>query len=133
MAADSGGVDSVPDLRRAGLGDEGVCCDNRARLSDCVNFRLGLRAHSTGYQTDRRGAARAINRALNGAKLDFAIITILTLAVGLLLFDRFRSKPQTHESGKTAKSIAVLPFENLSDDKGSAYFVSGIRDEVLTN
>jgi TolB-like protein/Flp pilus assembly protein TadD len=31
-----------------------------------------------------------------------------------------------------AKSIAVLPFENLSEDKGSAYFVAGMQDEILT-
>jgi TolB-like protein len=30
-----------------------------------------------------------------------------------------------------AKSIAVLPFENLSDDKGAAYFADGIQDEIL--
>jgi TolB-like protein/Tfp pilus assembly protein PilF len=30
------------------------------------------------------------------------------------------------------KSIAVLPFENLSDDKGAAYFAEGIQDEILT-
>src|SRR3954454_847785 len=32
----------------------------------------------------------------------------------------------------SAKSIAVLPFENLSDDKENAYFVEGIQDEILT-
>jgi serine/threonine-protein kinase len=31
-----------------------------------------------------------------------------------------------------AKSIAVLPFENLSTDKGNAYFADGIQDEILT-
>jgi serine/threonine-protein kinase len=30
------------------------------------------------------------------------------------------------------KSIAVLPFENLSEDKGNAYFAAGIQDEILT-
>ena len=30
------------------------------------------------------------------------------------------------------KSIAVLPFENLSDDKANAYFAEGIQDEILT-
>jgi len=30
------------------------------------------------------------------------------------------------------KSVAVLPFENLSDDKGNAYFVAGMQDEILT-
>jgi TolB-like protein/Tfp pilus assembly protein PilF len=31
------------------------------------------------------------------------------------------------------KSIAVLPFENLSDDKQNAYFVEGVQDEILTD
>jgi TolB-like protein/Tfp pilus assembly protein PilF len=31
-----------------------------------------------------------------------------------------------------AKSIAVLPFENLSDDKANAYFAEGMQDEILT-
>ena len=35
-------------------------------------------------------------------------------------------------SGPPAKSIAVLPFENLSDDKANAYFADGIQDEILT-
>jgi TolB-like protein/Tfp pilus assembly protein PilF len=37
--------------------------------------------------------------------------------------------------GSTApeKSIAVLPFENLSDDKQNAYFADGVQDEILTN
>ena len=30
------------------------------------------------------------------------------------------------------KSIAVLPFENLSEDKANAYFADGIQDEILT-
>ncbi len=34
---------------------------------------------------------------------------------------------------KLDKSIAVLPFENLSDDKENAYFADGIQDDVLTN
>jgi TolB-like protein/Flp pilus assembly protein TadD len=32
----------------------------------------------------------------------------------------------------SAKSIAVLPFENLSDDKANAYFAEGVQDEILT-
>src|SRR5216110_1504280 len=33
---------------------------------------------------------------------------------------------------RSAKSIAVLPFENLSDDKQNAYFAEGVQDEILT-
>jgi eukaryotic-like serine/threonine-protein kinase len=36
-------------------------------------------------------------------------------------------------SAATARSIAVLPFENLSDDKENAYFADGIQDDLLTN
>ena len=41
-------------------------------------------------------------------------------------------KTTTTVSPIPAKSIAVLPFENLSDDKANAYFASGIQDEILT-
>jgi hypothetical protein len=34
---------------------------------------------------------------------------------------------------KIDKSIAVLPFENLSDEKENAYFADGIQDDILTN
>jgi len=66
-----------------------------------------------------------------GRKLDFAIIGVLAVAVALLLVDRFSpghgSAPVPND-----KSIAVLPFENLSDDKSNAYFAEGIQDEILT-
>src|SRR5437773_11340269 len=36
-------------------------------------------------------------------------------------------------ANKLEKSIAVLPFENLSDDNENAYFADGIQDDILTN
>ena len=36
------------------------------------------------------------------------------------------------EVSSAQKSIAVLPFENLSEDKANAYFAEGIQDEILT-
>ncbi|MDQ3200163.1 MAG: hypothetical protein M3Q46_13450, partial [Verrucomicrobiota bacterium] len=41
--------------------------------------------------------------------------------------------PTPAESGIPEKSIAVLPFENLSEEKANAYFADGIQDEILTN
>src|SRR5436305_11364640 len=41
-------------------------------------------------------------------------------------------QPSLTGSAIPEKSIAVLPFENLSDDKGAAYFADGIQDEILT-
>jgi TolB-like protein/Tfp pilus assembly protein PilF len=67
--------------------------------------------------------------------VDRWIIAILALAVVLLLADKF----VLHKDAETAvaaaipeKSIAVLPFENRSEDKANAYFADGIQDEILT-
>ncbi len=61
-----------------------------------------------------------------GRMIDFTIIGILTVAVSLLLFARFR--PQSID-----KSIAVLPFENMTADEGNAFFADGIQDDILTS
>ena len=43
-----------------------------------------------------------------------------------------RAKPVSHAPAIPEKSIAVLPFENRSEDKANAYFADGIQDEILT-
>jgi TolB-like protein/Tfp pilus assembly protein PilF len=66
-----------------------------------------------------------------GKKLDRWIIAILGLAVVLLLADKL----VLHKDVAAAipdKSIAVLPFENLAEDKANAYFATGMQDEILT-
>jgi TolB-like protein len=67
-----------------------------------------------------------------GRKLDFAIIGVLVLAVALLLFDRFRGKPEAQAQVATAKSVAVLPFQNLSKEEENAFFANGVHEEILT-
>jgi TolB-like protein/Flp pilus assembly protein TadD len=63
-----------------------------------------------------------------------ACVAIATLAIGSFLFWQ-RQKAQTSTTGLAipAKSIAVLPFENLSSDKENAYFTDGVQDEILTD
>jgi TolB-like protein/Tfp pilus assembly protein PilF len=71
-----------------------------------------------------------------GRKLDFAIIGVLALAVVLLLTDRFvlrHGVNQTTIAPISDKSIAVLPFENLSEEKANAFFTDGVQDEILTD
>jgi TolB-like protein len=74
--------------------------------------------------------ARSIQRA-TGRILDFIIIGVLLLVVAMLIVGRRPFDTQTGES-ISQKSIAVLPFENLSEDKANAYFAEGIQDEILT-
>lgn len=62
-----------------------------------------------------------------GRKLDFVIIAALLLAVGLLLYDRWRPSPVP------AKSIAVLPFENMTAEPANDFFADGIQDDILTS
>jgi TolB-like protein/Tfp pilus assembly protein PilF len=55
------------------------------------------------------------------------------LSVGLFLVGRYGFRGTTSSAiGLPTKSIAVLPFENLSRDPDNAYFVDGIQDEILT-
>jgi len=68
------------------------------------------------------------------SKKKFAAFTIgvAVIAAGLLAFQLMRSPRSTSTGSADNKSIAVLPFENLSDDKANAYFAEGIQDEILT-
>jgi TolB-like protein/Flp pilus assembly protein TadD len=71
-------------------------------------------------------------RRKTGRKLDFLIIAVLLLVIGALLFQRFHPNVSPTPSSSPKKSIAVLPFENLSEDKANAYFADGIQEEILT-
>src|SRR5881227_3766 len=51
---------------------------------------------------------------------------IVSAAAGFFLLPRA-------SAGKIDKSIAVLPFQNLSDEKENAYFADGVQDDILTN
>jgi TolB-like protein/class 3 adenylate cyclase/Tfp pilus assembly protein PilF len=62
-----------------------------------------------------------------------AILILVAIAVGGFLFwQRGKPKSSAASSAIPEKSIAVLPFENRSEDKANAYFADGIQDEILT-
>jgi TolB-like protein/Tfp pilus assembly protein PilF len=78
-----------------------------------------------------------------GRSMDRMIIVVLVLAVGYFAVDKFVLNPRREKStmGRPSsesnlppseKSVAVLAFANLSDDKGSEYFSDGISEELLT-
>jgi TolB-like protein/Tfp pilus assembly protein PilF len=68
-----------------------------------------------------------------GRKLDFFIITVLSLVIAILLFQRLHPNVSPAVSSSLEKSIAVLPFENFSEDKAFAFFADGVQDEILTD
>ena len=76
----------------------------------------------------------------SGRKLLITIAVVGALALGLLLFQLTRPKPVASApvavapavEGVTSKSIAVLPFQNLSKDEENAFFADGVQDEILT-
>src|SRR5213596_164169 len=75
----------------------------------------------TKFSTEARSRRRRSTLAAVGATL-----LIPAIALGAWLFQRGKS------SAEMDRSIAVLPFENLSDDKENAYLAEGIQDEILT-
>ena len=77
--------------------------------------------------------------------MDRLIIAVLVLALAYFAFDKFiltprrerrscgtADRPHEPKPAANAKSVAVLAFANLSDDKGSEYFSDGISEELLT-
>ena len=59
------------------------------------------------------------------------IIGIAVIAAALLAFQLLRQPRSSIASSADSKSIAVLPFESLSEEKSNAYFADGIQDEIL--
>src|SRR6202790_1337915 len=58
-----------------------------------------------------------------------ALVALAAIVAGVAMFSRNRARSTL---SAPEKSIAVLPFENRSEDKANAYFADGIQDEILT-
>ena len=62
----------------------------------------------------------------------YVVISAGLLSAGLFFLGRYTAPNENKVANVPAKSIAVLPFENLSRDPDNAYFAEGIQDEILT-
>src|SRR5438874_9245336 len=76
-------------------------------------------------------AARKKRTALRRLSLGTLALFATVAAISFLLL-RYKKPPSAPGSAVPEKSIAVLPFENRSEDKANAYFAEGIQDEILT-
>ena len=77
--------------------------------------------------------SKSITRKTGRKLIAFTVVAAM-IAAGLLVFQFARSKSSTSPVTPviTNKSIAVLPFDNLSGDPQNAYFSEGVQDEILT-
>jgi TolB-like protein/class 3 adenylate cyclase/Tfp pilus assembly protein PilF len=85
-------------------------------------------------------AVRPVSLPRSATFLFTAALVVLAVALGIAILFRREATvvPQAPAKTETAasipeKSIAVLPFENLSDEKQNAYFADGVQDEILTD
>src|SRR6266705_275507 len=76
-------------------------------------------------------AARKKRAALRRLSLGILALLATVAAISFLLL-RYKKPPSAPGLAVPEKSIAVLPFENRSEDKANAYFAEGIQDEILT-
>jgi len=99
----------------------------------------GMRVSVVNLYDDQFGNARLPRKfqivqkrrtRLRWAEAIGALLALMAIIAVGVMFSRYRmrSTPAAPE-----KSIAVLPFENLSEDKANAYFADGIQEEILTH
>jgi serine/threonine protein kinase/Tfp pilus assembly protein PilF len=93
-----------------------------------VAQRLQLAPGQTRIRSapDKRFTRRAL---LAGGMAGFSFLALAGLYFGVL---KRQAKPVLQAATIPEKSIAVLPFENRSEEKANAYFAEGIQDEILT-
>jgi TolB-like protein/cytochrome c-type biogenesis protein CcmH/NrfG len=102
------------------------------------DVKHGVRLNVTNLYSDEVGNPRLPSKLAGvkkrSARVRWAGVTIvlLTLAVIVAAFFFLLRRPTRSMPGTAEKSIAVLPFENLSEDKANAYFAEGIQEEILT-
>ena len=84
----------------------------------------------------RTETADAMPEATRRKKYVWIYVVVIggLLSIGLFFLGRYSAAPTQNAAVDTSvKSIAVLPFENLSDDKQNTYFADGVQDQILTN
>ncbi|HJT46463.1 MAG TPA: hypothetical protein VJ721_09360 [Chthoniobacterales bacterium] len=92
---------------------------------------------------ERTMVADALKRRSRGRTWIYVTAIAAIASIGLFLLGRYsartarftsdeRRRDAEYAASLPHKSIAVLPFENLSDDKANSYFADGIQEEILT-
>jgi TolB-like protein/Tfp pilus assembly protein PilF len=113
----------------------------RSHLHDVgtVEAKHGTRISIVNLYTDQLGNSALpskLRQARAASRLRFAavaaVLVLAVLGIGFWMLRRSQEKLMGAAGAIPLRSIAVLPFENLSEDKANAYFADGIQEEILT-
>jgi TolB-like protein/Tfp pilus assembly protein PilF len=108
-------------------------------LGTC-EVKHGVRVGVTNLYSDEVGnpnlpsklqAVKKHHAHVRWAAMAIGLLVVAALAAAVLSF--LHKGPARSLAAAVEKSIAVLPFENLSSDKENAYFTEGVQDEILTD
>lgn len=80
--------------------------------------------------TDEIDSGKSIARS-TGRKLDFVIIGVLLAVIAILVFHPYLPSKPSAGASKPEKSIAILPFVDLSQMKDQEYFSDGITEQII--
>ena len=97
----------------------------RVGVTNLYSDEVGNRQLPKKFQALKKHRARVRWAATTAALLALGVIV-----AGIAMFSRYRIRSTL---AAPEKSIAVLPFENLSEEKANAYFADGVQDEILTD
>ena len=132
------------------LGEAEVKHGSRVSVVNLYTEELGNPEVPQKFRQARKAAAPMVREKKGrGWVIAVAVVLIAALIIGAVLLSRRSAPVATGTAALPAapappatpmptaaaipeKSIAVLPFENLSEDKANAYFADGIQDEILT-
>ena len=112
---------------RPSLHDLGSCevkHGTRISVVNLYNDQFGNARVPLKFEMAQKRRAR-----LRWGAMTAALLTIAAIVAGIVMFSRYWGRSTL---AAPEKSIAVLPFENRSEDKANAYFADGIQDEILT-
>src|SRR5438128_598748 len=105
--------------------------DPSQRPQSAAEVAQRLQLAAPAQTRTRRAPGRSSNRKalLVGGIAALSLLVLAGLYVGVL---KRQAKPIPQAAAIQEKSIAVLPFENLSEEKANAYFAEGVQNEILT-
>ena len=104
--------------------------DMRSETRRACRDRKSLRGRSWESASAEKVPSPKKRRArMRWAAMTAALLALAAIVAGIAMFSRYRVRSTL---AAPEKSIAVLPFENRSEDKANAYFADGIQDEILT-